>query len=172
MNRARGRDVQLRADREVTRASPIGACRRASSAPRGRTRRASFSGYVAACDCGWHGDRDYPPTDEGEEKAIAEWHERHMEPLLPSLARKAARRNVRRVVDAYEQESVDGLGENVSGHEKVTLYGHRQLTHLDEGRCFVLPSWPIHEAPVEHGGPRLAKAFRTQLSTGRGWVNR
>jgi hypothetical protein len=70
----------------------------------------AFTAYVAACDCGWHGEREHPPTDEGDEAAIAEWQERHMRPLLPSLARKAARRAAPRIVSSFESEATAGLG--------------------------------------------------------------
>jgi hypothetical protein len=48
-----------------------------------------FTGYVAACGCGWHATRDHPPTDEGEEAAVDQWRAEHAEPLL---ARQATRR--------------------------------------------------------------------------------
>jgi hypothetical protein len=48
-----------------------------------------FTGYVAACGCGWQGSRDHPPTDEGDEAAVDQWRREHAEPLL---ARQATRR--------------------------------------------------------------------------------
>jgi hypothetical protein len=48
-----------------------------------------FTGYVAACGCGWRATRDHPPTDEGEELAVDQWRAEHGEPLL---ARQAGRR--------------------------------------------------------------------------------
>jgi hypothetical protein len=48
-----------------------------------------FTGYVAACGCGWHATRDHPPTDDGEELAVDQWRREHGEPLL-------ARRDERR----------------------------------------------------------------------------
>jgi hypothetical protein len=41
-----------------------------------------FLGWVAACDCGWHGETRYPPTDAGEAEAIAEWSGVHLQPLI------------------------------------------------------------------------------------------
>jgi hypothetical protein len=48
-----------------------------------------FTAYVAACGCGWHATRDYPPTDEGEDAAVDQWRAEHGEPLLE---RQATRR--------------------------------------------------------------------------------
>jgi hypothetical protein len=50
---------------------------------------AVFDAYVAACGCGWHGDVDYAPTEDGEACAIDHWRLTHAEPLL---ARQATRR--------------------------------------------------------------------------------
>ncbi len=50
-----------------------------------------WTAYVAACGCGWHGSVDYPPTDEGEEVAVDQWHRDHGQPLLE---RQAERRRV------------------------------------------------------------------------------
>jgi len=41
-----------------------------------------FSGYVAACGCGWRGGREYPPTDAGEDQADGEWDRTHLQPLI------------------------------------------------------------------------------------------
>jgi hypothetical protein len=51
-----------------------------------------FTAFVPACGCGWSGDRDHPPTDQGEEAAIGQWRVEHAEPLL---ARQAERRQLR-----------------------------------------------------------------------------
>jgi hypothetical protein len=48
-----------------------------------------FTAYVAACGCGWHATRDYPPTEDGEEAAVNHWRREHGEPLLE---RQASRR--------------------------------------------------------------------------------
>ena len=42
---------------------------------------AAFRAYVAACGCGWTGS-DHPPTEEGEEEAIAAWESGHALALL------------------------------------------------------------------------------------------
>jgi hypothetical protein len=57
-----------------------------------------FTAYVAACGCGWHATRDWPPTEDGEELAVQEWRREHGEPLL---ARQAERHSgeLRRVLD-------------------------------------------------------------------------
>ncbi|MDQ1539142.1 MAG: hypothetical protein QOE58_3535 [Actinomycetota bacterium] len=43
---------------------------------------ADFDAYVAACDCGWRGEADRPPTDAGYEVAIDDWERDHARPLL------------------------------------------------------------------------------------------
>jgi hypothetical protein len=48
-----------------------------------------FTAYVAGCDCGWGGTREYPPTEEGWELAVAAWRSEHAE---PELGRQAERR--------------------------------------------------------------------------------
>jgi hypothetical protein len=48
-----------------------------------------FTGYVAACGCGWHASTDYPPTGQGEEAAVDQWLAEHGRPVL---ARRAERR--------------------------------------------------------------------------------
>lgn len=42
---------------------------------------ASFTSYVAACDCGWQGS-DHAPTEEGRLEALDDWDEHHARPLL------------------------------------------------------------------------------------------
>jgi hypothetical protein len=48
-----------------------------------------FTAYVAGCDCGWRGTREYPPTEEGWELAVEAWGNEHAE---PELDRQAERR--------------------------------------------------------------------------------
>jgi hypothetical protein len=48
-----------------------------------------FTAWVAACGCGWHATRDWPPTEAGEELAVDQWRHEHGE---PELGRRAERR--------------------------------------------------------------------------------
>jgi hypothetical protein len=48
-----------------------------------------FTAFVPACGCGWHGDREHPPTEDGEELALDQWRAEHATPLLE---RQATRR--------------------------------------------------------------------------------
>ena len=43
---------------------------------------AGFDAYVAACDCGWRGDEDRPPTESGYETALDDWERDHARPQL------------------------------------------------------------------------------------------
>jgi hypothetical protein len=52
----------------------------------------AFTAYVPACGCGWHGNREHPPTEAGEEAAIDQWRTEHATPLLD---REAERRQER-----------------------------------------------------------------------------
>jgi hypothetical protein len=42
--------------------------------------------YLSACGCGWHADREHPPTEDGEEAALAQWRAEHAASLLRRLA--------------------------------------------------------------------------------------
>ncbi|MEA2901694.1 MAG: hypothetical protein QOH36_1581 [Actinomycetota bacterium] len=42
---------------------------------------AKFDAYVAACDCGWRGGEDRPPTEAGYEIAIDDWERDHARPV-------------------------------------------------------------------------------------------
>ena len=48
-----------------------------------------FTAYVAGCDCGRRGTREYPPTEEGWELAVQAWGTEHAE---LELGRQAERR--------------------------------------------------------------------------------
>ncbi|HKO83572.1 MAG TPA: hypothetical protein VJ140_03220 [Actinomycetota bacterium] len=48
-----------------------------------------FTGYVAACGCGWQANDEHPPTEDGEDAAIDQWRSEHAE---PELARQATGR--------------------------------------------------------------------------------
>jgi len=43
---------------------------------------ATFNAYVAACDCGWRGEEERPPTEDGYEVALDDWEQTHARPLL------------------------------------------------------------------------------------------
>ena len=45
-----------------------------------------FTAYVAACGCGWTSQYGYPPTQQGERAALADWRDEHAEPLLARQA--------------------------------------------------------------------------------------
>jgi hypothetical protein len=55
-----------------------------------------WTGYVAACSCGWHASRNWPPTEDGEEAAVDQWRSEHGEPLLTRQATR--RRELARVL--------------------------------------------------------------------------
>jgi hypothetical protein len=57
---------------------------------------ASFAAYVAACDCGWRGDEDRPPTEAGYEIALDDWERDH---ARPQLARTVPARVTRMIRD-------------------------------------------------------------------------
>jgi hypothetical protein len=47
-----------------------------------------WTGYVAACGCGWCGSLDHPPTEEGEQAALDQWRDVHAEPMLARQAQQ------------------------------------------------------------------------------------
>lgn len=55
-----------------------------------------FSGYIAACACGWHG-AEYPPTADGASAALDEWDEIHAQPLLAKAVPSELRDMIREV---------------------------------------------------------------------------
>ena len=56
---------------------------------------AVFDAYVAACGCGWHGDVEYAPTEDGEEAALEQWRAEHAQPLLQRQAQRRQERLAR-----------------------------------------------------------------------------
>jgi hypothetical protein len=42
----------------------------------------AFTAFVPACGCGWHAQREYPPTEDGEQATLDDWHGAHATPLL------------------------------------------------------------------------------------------
>jgi hypothetical protein len=46
----------------------------------------AFTAFVPACGCGWHADSEHPPTDDGEQTALDDWHGAHATPLLERQA--------------------------------------------------------------------------------------
>ncbi len=66
----------------------------------------AFTGYVAGCECGWHGQGEHPPTEAGEDQAIQEWSS-HANLML---ARQADRR---RGALAQTLRALGGLAEVV-----------------------------------------------------------
>jgi hypothetical protein len=43
---------------------------------------ARFTGYIAACECGWTGARHHQPAEHGYDAALDEWEHHHARPLL------------------------------------------------------------------------------------------
>ena len=48
-----------------------------------------WTGYVAACGCGWRGSLHHPPTEDGEQAALDQWRDGH---AIALLARQAQQR--------------------------------------------------------------------------------
>jgi hypothetical protein len=44
-------------------------------------REGEFLGHRPCCSCGWIGAEESPPTEEGEEEALAKWEAEHAGPL-------------------------------------------------------------------------------------------
>ncbi len=47
-----------------------------------------FTGYVAACACGWHATSSHPPTDSGYDAATDQWYRTHANQVLGRLAQR------------------------------------------------------------------------------------
>lgn len=82
-----------------------------------------FTGYIAACDCGWTGAGNYEPTDAGYDAALDEWEQDHARPLLehviPDRVQQLLRDTLRSLDDLAVQRP----------HAAA-----KALRHLDAGR--------------------------------------
>ena len=45
-----------------------------------------FREYRAGCACGWRGTTVHPPTDSGEDAALDQWDDEHLQPLVRAVA--------------------------------------------------------------------------------------
>ena len=63
---------------------------------------ATFTSYVAACECDWRGG-DYAPTEVGYEEALDEWDRRHAQPLVA----QAIPENVKEVLREMKEILID-----------------------------------------------------------------
>ena len=90
-----------------------------------------FSGYVAACDCGWHGMKEHPPTEEGEDAAYDEAG-RHLRNVLrqevPRRRRDLSGRLSRLASDIADGVGFDALASNLRrlAQEADELAGYRE----------------------------------------------
>lgn len=46
----------------------------------------SFRECRACCDCGWRATTMHPPTDAGEDAALDQWSDEHLNPLIRAVA--------------------------------------------------------------------------------------
>lgn len=60
----------------------------------------TFTGYVAACSCGWTGSHQCPPTEAGRAAAEDQWEDTHARPLLAA----AVPGRVNELVDNLREE--------------------------------------------------------------------
>ncbi|MGH9164016.1 MAG: hypothetical protein ACRDZW_00685 [Acidimicrobiales bacterium] len=63
---------------------------------------AAFTAYIAACECGWRGG-DHAPTEDGYEKAVDEWDERHARPLLATAIPPDIKQMIRELQQAVQR---------------------------------------------------------------------
>ncbi|GAA5038574.1 hypothetical protein [Actinopolymorpha pittospori] len=118
------------------------AARRCSDGSLTATRTAAtagFTAYVAACECGWHGSIEHPPTDDGEIAAAGEWNRSHLRPLIeaartdwPRWADRVADRA--RAVAAHIGSDRADLAAEVAGRLEVEVaMWRRTAQELAEG---------------------------------------
>jgi hypothetical protein len=64
---------------------------------------ARFTGYIAACDCGWTGVGRYEPTEDGYDAALDEWEHDHarllLEHVVPDRVQELQRDTMRALRD-------------------------------------------------------------------------
>jgi|ERR671918_887599 hypothetical protein len=94
----------------------------------------AYTGYVAACSCGWTGSHEHPPTEVGRTAAEDQWEGIHARPLLATA------------VPTCINELVDNLRQ-----ELAELADHRPLAARTVANR--LASWSEHvlqlTAPAE-----------------------
>jgi hypothetical protein len=93
-----------------------------------------FSGYVAGCECGWHAQRQHPPTEAGYEQAIDQWVDEH---ALAELAHQASRRreDLGRVLAWFgtqagrlqDPATVDRVARGLDRARELLVVGQRDL---------------------------------------------
>lgn len=102
----------------------------------------AFTGYVAACDCGWEGTTGFPPTDEGREAAEDAWDAEHLQPLVADAERSWWPAWLRRV---------GGRAEAIADH--MAAGRHAAAMEVFAGLADdVAAGRRIVEQLVEHGG--------------------
>jgi hypothetical protein len=113
-----------------------------------------FTGYIAACDCGWTGTGHYEPTDGGYDAALDEWEQDHARPLLehviPDRVQQLLRNTLRSLDDLALQRP----------HAAATA-----LRHLDTGRMAIARRFDERLAAHE---PPSRQAVRRRKPPGRG----
>jgi|SRR5215217_883983 len=53
---------------------------------------AAFIGWIASCECGWMGSQRYEPSALGEDQALDEWENKHIQPMVNRYTREKAKK--------------------------------------------------------------------------------
>ncbi|HET6753370.1 MAG TPA: hypothetical protein VFH23_05410 [Jiangellaceae bacterium] len=85
-----------------------------------------FTGYIAACDCGWTGTGHYEPTDAGHDAALDEWEHDHARPLLEYVIPTRVQQQL--------QEALRSLDDLAAQRPRAAA---KALRHLDAGRTAI-----------------------------------
>jgi hypothetical protein len=93
---------------------------------RGTSATDRFTGYIAACDCGWTGARHCEPTEAGYDAALDEWEHNHAYPLLEYA-----------IPDWVQQQLQDALRSLDELAAQRPRAAAKALRHLDAGRTAI-----------------------------------
>lgn len=128
----------------------------ASTTSRWTSTTARFTGYVAACDCGWTGTGHYEPTEAGHHAALDEWEHDHARPLLEHVIPHGVQHLLRDTLRALD----DLAAQRPHAAAKA-------LRHLDAGRTAIAQR--LDERSIAHQPPSRRQVLeREQPDRGLG----
>lgn len=114
-----------------------------------------FTGYIAACDCGWTGTGHYEPTEAGYDAALDEWEHDHARRLLELVVPHRVQHLLRDTLRAHDDLAAQRR------HAAA-----KALRHLDAGRMAVAER--LDERSVAHQPPTRRPALQRE-QRGRGF---
>jgi hypothetical protein len=95
-----------------------------------------FLGHRPCCSCGWIGAEEFPPTEEGEEEALAMWEAEHAGPLaaltVPAALEELRRELTSELLELAEERPLAALAQFRRLREWCDLQGDRAARRARE----------------------------------------